>query len=84
MPTDTNKQTSDRQAGFPWQSSLAVAGNSEMPHRVMCIETRRVYDSAERAAEECDIHYLDIVEACCKKKTAGGAHWRYVDLNENN
>jgi hypothetical protein len=46
---------------------------------VMCIETRIVYPSATRAAQELKLHQGNISKVCNgKAKTAGGYHWEHV------
>lgn len=47
--------------------------------KVVCIETKVVYDSAIEAAKKNDIKGHGHISECCKgkRKTAGGYHWEY-------
>ena len=55
--------------------------------KVICVETRQIFDSIKEACEWLDIDY-DIshsnISKCCngKQKTAYGYHWKYVDTEE--
>lgn len=48
--------------------------------KVLCVETRTVYDSIESAAKSLNICRSQISEACVgiKRKTAGNYHWKFV------
>ena len=50
---------------------------------VLCVETRTVYRSLTRAADELGLQKSKICLACQgKRKTAGGFHWRYYREGE--
>lgn len=53
----------------------APSGSSK---RVLCVETKQIFNSA---AEAMDFIGIRGVDACCrgKQKTAGGYHWKYVE-----
>ena len=58
---------------------------------IICLETKRVFNSIAEAGKELDIS-ISCIGSCCKKSrnTAGGYHWAYVDdynswnINEQN
>lgn len=53
----------------------SIKANSK---RVLCIETRELFESIKQAEEKYKIH--NVCNACNgKRKTAGGYHWKYVE-----
>ena len=54
-------------------------------NRCQCIETGVIYNSFAEAARDCDIN-ADTISNCCKgnQKTAGGLHWIFIDVKEEN
>lgn len=49
---------------------------------VYCEELDRVFKSQVEAAEELEINRCNINSCCkCKRKTAGGYHWRYAETS---
>lgn len=49
--------------------------------KVMCLETKQIFDSISKAKEWAGISNSSLITNCCKGrvKTAGGYHWQYVD-----
>ena len=48
--------------------------------KVLCVETKKVYNSLKEAAEQTG-HSSSLISMCCngRREKAGGFHWRYVD-----
>ena len=55
--------------------------------KVICVETKQIFDTLKQAGEWCNISKENICQ-CCKgrQKTAGGYHWKYLEdyLKESN
>lgn len=54
---------------------------------VKCIETNTIYCSAREASRKTGIHQSSISRCCNNEygfKTAGGYHWKYIDVERNN
>ncbi len=54
------------------------AGNKK--HKVKCIETGKIYDTATIAAKDVGLS-RSAIQRCCTggSKTSGGYHWQYID-----
>ena len=52
--------------------------------KIICLETKKIYDSARAIEKEFGFANANII-ACCKKKlsTAYGYHWLYLEEYEN-
>ena len=60
----------------PWNKGMHVGANCR---RVLCVETKIVYDSIAGAARALDIYPQSIGQVLRgRSKTAGGYHWEYV------
>ena len=50
---------------------------------VVCVETGEVFSSIRQASKSSNVDFSAIAKCCKgKRKTAGGCHWRYVDVTE--
>lgn len=70
----SRKKMSDKKKGKHYSLQ------TEFPKkRVICIETKVIYDSLAEAERETKINHSHISQVCNKKrKTTGGYHWEYV------
>lgn len=48
--------------------------------KVLCVETKIVYDSITEAAIAVNLKSMSVITMCCggKRQTAGGCHWEYA------
>ena len=60
--------------------SVEVLHKQFHTRKVMCIETKEVFNSLKEITEKTGINYKHI-SCCCKGKrqTTGGYHWKYID-----
>ena len=50
---------------------------------VVCVETGEVFSSIRQASKSSNVDFSAIAKCCKgKRKSAGGYHWRYVDVTE--
>lgn len=48
--------------------------------KILCVETGTIYSSSVKAEIQTGVHQQSILACClCKRKTAGGYHWKYYD-----
>lgn len=86
-----------RNCGYEWQTSPShrVMGRncprcarrvtiSSHYKKVLNIETNKIYESIVQASNETNISYGAIGNCCRgKSKTAGGYHWRFLDVKKD-
>jgi hypothetical protein len=62
-----------------WQEKIREA-NQKRCKKVLCVETKIVYDSLKEAVIAVNLKTHTPISMCCsgKRKTAGGYHWEYV------
>lgn len=62
------------------ETRAKLSANSAKARRVRCVETDRVYPSANAAARDMAVQQSKIT-LCCqgKRRTTGGYHWEYFD-----
>ena len=80
---DANATAVNDNTGSPTTNTGSPTTNTGSPKGVVCIDTGEVFNSATQASEVTGVTRQHIC-ACCKgkRKTAGGYHWRYVDVTE--
>lgn len=47
--------------------------------RVICVETRQIYDGLRVAEKLCNISHSSISQSCRLGTKAGGYHWKYIN-----
>lgn len=53
--------------------------NKHNPHRIMCIETNKIYYSISNASKSFNMHHAHLLEHLKgKRKSFAGYHWKYV------
>ncbi len=96
IPNPTNKKEVNHKDGnkfnndytnLEWVSSSEnirhsydVLKNKAYSRKVICVETRNIYNSIKEAAISLKLH-SELICACCngRQKTTGGYHWAYAD-----
>lgn len=64
-------------------SKANTGGNNGRAKKVLCIETKRVYDSVKDAFRDTGIHFSSIAKCCTGViRSAGRLHWQYADEME--
>ena len=60
--------------------SYDVLQNKGYSRKVVCVETREVFNSIKEAANRLKLH-SELICACCngRQRTTGGYHWEYAD-----
>lgn len=77
---NANKCTEETKAKISKNHADCSYGNNSKARRVVCLETRKEYDSVSRASRELNINESGIRNCCYgKSKTAGGYCWLYYE-----
>lgn len=69
--------------GYTWEyidKEITVDRTDKRKRKVYCVELKKVFESAAKAAEETGTYRSNITK-CCQNKlnTTGGYHWNYID-----
>lgn len=62
------------------EETKVIMSERKPKRKVICIETKNIYNSTREAERKTDISHSDIIK-CCKGKqnTAGNFHWKYLE-----
>lgn len=73
---EQKKSAQEKQTGI----KLVLAKMGKIPRKVICLDTNKIYDSAQIAAEEVKV-VPGSIRDCCNSKywTAGGKRWAWAD-----
>lgn len=81
---ETKRKISEAQKGHIGYNKGQI---SEKRIKVLCVENGIIYDSMTIASEKTNAN-ISHISQCCKKqygrKTAGGYHWQYYELDKEN
>lgn len=55
--------------------------NNKRKKKILCVETKEVFESINEAGRQTGIDYRNIHRSCNNGKFAGGYHWKYYKLN---
>ncbi len=80
---ETKRKISEAQKGHIGYNKGCISPKRK---KVLCIETNKIYNSLMIAGKETNIS-IGHISQCCNnvygRKTAGGYHWKYYELDKN-
>jgi len=66
------------------EKTLTTPVAKKKTHKVICVETNKIYKSTVDASKKTNIRVTTISNCCSHRcKTAGGYHWEYIKENKN-
>ena len=66
------------------ESKILMRKNIKNKKQVLCIEQNIIYESINEAARQNNIDYRNIHRSCNNNCRAGGFHWEYYNIKNNN